>query len=54
MLVSLISHYYLLNNEVAKHNDKMDKKYLEFLLYQTGIFIRMLIVVKMEETNNAD
>ena len=54
MLVSLISHYYLLNNEVAKHNDKMDKKYLEFLLYQTGLFIRMLIVVKMEETNNAD
>lgn len=46
MLVSLITHYYLLNNEVAKHNDKMDEKYLEFLLYQTGVFIRMLIVVK--------
>lgn len=54
MLVSLISHYYLLNNEVAKHNDKMDKKYLEYLLYQTGIFMRMLIVVKTEESNNAD
>ena len=52
MLVSLISHYYLLNNEVAKHNDKMDARYLEFLMYQTGIFIRMLIVVKKnsEET----
>lgn len=46
MLVSLISHYYLLNNEIAKHNDKMDEKYLEFLLYQTGIFIRMLVMVK--------
>lgn len=46
MLVSLISHYYLLNNEVAKHNDKMDARYLEFLMYQTGVFIRMLIVVK--------
>ena len=46
MLVSLISHYYLLNNEVAKHNDKIDEKYLEFLLYQTGVFIRMLLVVK--------
>lgn len=54
MLVTLISHYYLLNNEVAKHNDKMDEKYLEFLLYQTGIFIRMLIVLKMEGTDNAD
>ena len=48
MLVSLISHYYLLNNEVAKHNDKMDAKYLEFLMYQTGVFIRMLIVVKKD------
>lgn len=49
ILVALLNHYYLLNNEVAKHNDKMDKKYLEFLLYQTGIFIRTLIVVKREE-----
>lgn len=49
LLVALLTHYYLLNNEVAKHNDKMDKKYLEFLLYQTGIFIRTLIVVKREE-----
>lgn len=44
----LINHYYLLNNEIAKHNDKVDKTYLEFLLYQTGVFIRMLIVVKQE------
>lgn len=51
ILVSLLNHYYLLNNEVAKHNDKMDKKYLEFLLYQTGIFIRNLITVKREEDN---
>lgn len=51
MLVSLISHYYMLNNEVAKHNDKMDEKYLEFLLYQTGVFIRMLIVVKGDMEN---
>lgn len=51
MFVSLISHYYLLNNEVAKHNDKMDEKYLEFLMYQTGMFIRMLIVVKNSSEN---
>lgn len=42
-VVSLISHYYLLNNEGAKHNDKMEVRYLEFLMYQTGIFIRMLM-----------
>lgn len=51
ILCSLLNHYYLLNNEIAKHNDKMDKKYLEYLLYQTGIFIRTLIVVKREENN---
>ena len=51
MLVSLISHYYLLNNEVAKHNDKIDEKYLEFLMYQTGVFIRMLVVVKKNSEN---
>lgn len=54
ILCALLNHYYLLNNEIAKHNDKMDKKYLEFLLYQTGIFIRTLIVVKQEEIQNAD
>lgn len=56
MFGSLLTHYYLLNNEIAKHNDKVDKTYLEFLLYQTGIFIRMLIVVKQdnEEATNAD
>lgn len=56
MFGSLLTHYYLLNNDIAKHNDKVDKTYLEFLLYQTGIFIRMLIVVKQEykEASHAD
>ncbi len=49
MFGSLLTHYYLLNNDVAKHNDKVDKTYLEFLLYQTGIFIRTLIVVRQEK-----
>lgn len=53
---SLLTHYYLLNNDTAKHNDKVDKTYLEFLLYQTGIFIRTLIVVRQEkeEISHAD
>jgi len=56
MFGSLLTHYYLLNNDIAKHNDKVDKTYLEFLLYQTGIFIRMLIVVRQEykESSHAD
>ena len=42
----LLLKYDTLNNKIAKHNDKVDARYLEFLLYQTGIFIRMLITVK--------
>lgn len=54
MFGSLLTHYYLLNNDIAKHNNKVDKTYLEFLLYQTGVFIRMLIVVKKEAHTHAD
>ena len=53
----LLSKYDSLNNKIAKHNDKVDARYLEFLLYQTGIFIRMLITVKnsdAKETTNAN
>lgn len=49
ILVGLGNTYTTLNNKIAKHNDKVDSKYLEFLMYQTGLFIRMLIVVKTEE-----
>lgn len=45
MIKTLMKTYNTLNNKIAKHNDKVDEKYLEFLMYQTGIFIRMLIVV---------
>lgn len=57
MLGSLLTHYYLLNNGIAKHNDKTDARYLEFLLYQTGLFIRMLIMTKkshQEVSTDAD
>lgn len=49
VLVNLISCYDKLNNKIAKHNDKVDDKFLEFLMYQTGLFMRMLIVVKRAE-----
>lgn len=57
MFQPLINAYKNVNDRIAKHDDKVDKKLLEFLLYQTGIFIRMVIVVKQaeqEETSNAD
>lgn len=53
----LLLKYDTLNNKIAKHNDKVDARYLEFLLYQTGIFIRMLITVKngdVKEPTNAN
>ena len=45
----LINAYKNYNDENVKHNDKVDKKLLEFLLYQTGVLIRMVLVVAQEE-----
>lgn len=53
----LINAYKNINDRIAKHNDKVDKKMIEFLLYQTGVLIRMVLVVKqaeMEEQIDAD
>ena len=49
MIRTLLNEYEKLNNEIAKHNDKVDERYLEFLIYQTGIFLRFLIQVKKAE-----
>lgn len=43
MLSALLNSYKKLNDSVVKHNDKVDEKFLEFLMYQTGLFIRMII-----------
>ncbi len=45
----LINSYKNINDRIAKHHDKIDEKLLEFLLYQTGILIRMTITVKNAE-----
>lgn len=53
----LINTYKNINDKYVKHNDLIDKRLLEFLLYQTGILIRMVLVVKQPEpeaTINAD
>lgn len=49
---SLTNTYKNINDRCAKHNDYVDPRLLEFLLYQTGILIRMLIVIR--ETNRKD
>lgn len=45
----LINAYKNINDRIAKHHDKVDEKLLEFLLYQTGVLIRMVISVKNAE-----
>ena len=48
----LINTYKNINDRCAKHNDLVDKRLLEFLLYQTGILIRMVLVVKQSEPSS--
>lgn len=45
----LINSYKNINDRIAKHNDAVDDKLLEFLLYQTGVLIRMVISIKQNE-----
>lgn len=49
----LMEAYKNINDRIAKHNDKVDKKLLEFLLYQTGVLIRMTITIKNAETSTS-
>lgn len=46
MFTSLIVGYDKANNGIAKHHDNINDNMLEFLLYQTGVFIRTLITLK--------
>lgn len=48
----LINTYKNINDRTAKHHDKVDAKLLEFLLYQTGVLIRMVLSVKENEQKN--
>ena len=42
----LINSYKNINDRIAKHNDAVDKKLLEFLLYQTGVLVRMVLSIE--------
>ncbi len=46
----LINAYKNINDRIAKHHDSVDEKLLEFLLYQTGILIRMVLSVHEADT----
>ena len=48
---TIINTYKNINDKIVKHNDGIDEKLLEFLLYQTGLLIRMTIIVKKAENN---
>lgn len=45
----LINSYKNINDRIAKHNDAVDENLLEFLLYQTGVLIRMVMCIKKTE-----
>ena len=41
-------------NNYAKHNDRTSRKVLEYIMYETGNVMRLLITLKQEETSDAD
>lgn len=51
---TLLQAYTNFMNGYAKHHDKTSMNVLEYIMYQTGNIIRLLITLKQEETGNAD
>ncbi len=51
---TLLQSYTLYINNYAKHRDATSDKVLEYIMYQTGNVIRLLITLKQEENTNAD
>lgn len=51
---TLLQAYTNFMNGHAKHHDKTSMNVLEYIMYQTGNIIRLLITLKQEETDNAD
>ena len=52
MYLSIISTYKDINDKTVKHNDKLNARLLEFLLYQTGLLIRMVLRVSGQIEGN--
>lgn len=51
---TLLQSYTNFMNAYAKHHDQTGLNVLEYIMYQTGNIIRLLITLKQEETGNAD
>ena len=51
---SVINAYKNSNDSNAKHNDRIDKEMLEFLLYQTGLLIRAVITAKQNSEQDSN
>lgn len=49
-----VTAYYKFINNNAKHHDRTEVNILEYLMYQTGNIIRLLITLKQEEDKHAD
>jgi len=47
--VTLMDAFTKYNNNYAKHHDKVELNILEYLMYQTGNIIRLIITLKQEE-----
>ena len=49
-LFTTLMHYYKLDNDkTAKHHAETNKSAVEFLLYQAGVFMRLLLVLRKNE-----
>lgn len=51
---TLLQAYTNFMNDCAKHHDATSDKVLEYLMYQTGNIMRLLITLKQGEQQNAD
>lgn len=51
---TILQSYTLFINNYAKHRDATSDRVLEYIMYQTGNIIRLLITLKQEESNHAD
>lgn len=49
----LLESYTNYINSYAKHHDKTSRNVLEYMMYQTGNIMRLLITLKQEETDHA-
>lgn len=50
----LLESYTNYNNNYAKHHDKASLNVLEYIMYQTGNLIRLIITLNQEDDINAD